>query len=193
MLGAAVALALAAPISKSAQFTNLLRAGLETGAPMVGLLGVFCSMMIYHDTCRPLWHWRRSLPLFLGTTLALGAAAAAIVRPAPILFAVVIVATSAKLLVEVLALRRVTDRTLTPLKKTALLVTGAFQHIAFTRLLCAMLGGIGLPLLLMLNVFPSAQLVAVLAFGLLLTGELLERFLFFTTVVAPKMPGGLPA
>jgi DMSO reductase anchor subunit/ferredoxin len=192
LLVMAAALTFGAPVSDPAWFGKLVRAGSETGAPIVGLLGVFCSAMIYHDTRRPLWCWRRSMSLFLGTTIGLGAAAAAIVSRAPVLFTVVIVAASTKLFVEVLTLRHIATRTLSPLKKTALLVTGRFQHIAFARLLCAMVGGIGLPLLLLLNVFPSAQLTAALAFGLLLTGELLERFLFFTTVVAPKMPGGLP-
>ncbi len=108
---AALALALGAPISESASFTQFLRAGLETGAPIVGLLGVFCSVMIYHDTRRPLWNWRRGLPLFFGTTLVLGAAAAAIFNRSAALLAAVIMASAAKLLVEVLTLRHVTDRT----------------------------------------------------------------------------------
>jgi Fe-S-cluster-containing dehydrogenase component/DMSO reductase anchor subunit len=191
LLVGALALALGAPISKSASFTAILRAGLETGAPIVGLVGVFCSMMIYHDTRRPLWNWRRGLPLFLGTTLVLGAAAAGIFHHSNALLMTVIISTAAKLLVEVVTLRHGTDRSLTPLKKTALLVTGRFQLIAFVRLVCALLGGVGLPLLLLLNTLPSAQAAAALAFTLLLMGELIERFLFFTTVVAPKMPGGV--
>ena len=191
MLAAAVALALGAPISKSASFISVLRAGLETGAPIVGLLGVFCSMMIYHDTQRPLWNWRRSLPLFFGTTVVLGAAAANLFHHSDALLMAVIIGTAAKLLVEVVTLRHGTDRTLTPLKKTMLLVTGRFQLIAFVRLVCALVGGIGLPLVLLLETVPSAQAAAALAFTLLLMGELFERFLFFTTVVAPKMPGGV--
>ncbi len=188
----AFALKFGVPVSDPANSLVFLRAGSETGAPIVGLLGVFCSMMIYHDTRRPLWNWRRGLPLFFGTTLVLGAAGAAIVNDSDVLLVGVIIACAAKLLVEVLALCHVTNRTLTPLKKTALLVTGKFQHVAFVRLVCAMLGGIALPLLLALNVGPSHALIAVLAFALLLAGELIERFLFFTTVVAPKMPGGVP-
>ena len=193
LLMTAIALTFGAPVSDPAWFIKLLRAGSETGAPLVGLLGVFCSVMIYHDTHRPLWHLRRSLPLFFGTTLALGALGAAIFHPTMLLLAVVIIASSAKLLVEILTLRHVTDTTLTPLKKTALLITGRFQSIAFARLLCLVLGGIGLPLLLATNIFASPTVIAVLAFALLLLGELLERSLFFTTVVAPKMPGGVPS
>ncbi len=193
LLATAVALAFGAPIFKSAQLTHLLRVGLETGAPIIGLLGVFCSVMIYHDTHRPLWHLRRSLPLFFGTMLALGAAGAAMFLPSSRLLTVVVLASSAKLLVEILTIRHITDRTLTPLKKTALLITGRFQHIAIVRVVCLVLGGIGLPLLLTVNIFASPMPVAVLAFGVLLVGELLERCLYFTTVVAPKMPGGVPS
>jgi DMSO reductase anchor subunit len=181
LLLATVATATGAPIFNSAGFMPLLRAGLETGAPVIGLLGVFCSVMIYHDTHRTLWHGRRSGPLFFGTALLLGAAGAAIIRPGPVLLVTVMATSVAKLVVELLML-----------KKTALLITGKFQTVAFARLLCLMLGGLGLPLLIELNVFASPVLFAALAFTLLLLGELLERCLFFTTVVAPKMPGGLP-
>ena len=94
---------------------------------------------------------------------------------------------------EILTVRHITDRTLTPLKKTALLITGKFQHLAIARVVCLVLGGIGLPLLLTANAFPSPLPVAALAFAVLLIGELLERSLYFTTVVAPKMPGGVPS
>jgi formate dehydrogenase iron-sulfur subunit len=161
-------------------------------AAIVGLLGVFCSAMIYHDTRRPLWHWRRSVLLFGGSTIGLGAAAVATVFEAQALPGVIIAATLFKLMVEIHVLQYATDEALTPLKKTALLLTGRFQHITLLRLTCAMLGGVCLPLLLTMNVTISHTLVAAVAFALLLFGEVLERFLFFTTVVAPKMPGGLP-
>ena len=192
LLVGALALALGAPAAGPAWVWPLLRAGSETGAPIIGLLGVFCSAMIYHDTHRPLWHWRRSVPLFFGTTVMLGATGAAIFQSSPALPVLVIVATLLKLAWEISVLRHSTDRELTPLKKTALLVTGRFQYVTMLRLSCAMLGGLCLPLLLTMHFVPLPQLLAIAAFTLLLTGELLERFLFFTTVAAPKMPGGLP-
>jgi DMSO reductase anchor subunit len=33
--------------------------------------------------------------------------------------------------------------------------------------------------------------IVILIFALLLVGELLERYLFFTAVIPPKMPGGI--
>jgi len=187
---AVIALSIGGPASRTA---DAVRGGMEAGAAIIGLLGVVCSAMIYHDTHRALWHWRRSLPLFIGTTLALGAAGGAIFKPSPVLFAVTAGVVIIKLLVEILALRHVTDSSLTPMKKTVLLVTGKFQPAAFGHLFCLALGGLGLPLLLAMDTFSSPTLGAMLAFAVLLTGELLERFLFFTTVVAPKMPGGVPS
>ena len=192
LLVGALALALGAPISKSARFTDFLRVGLETGAPLIGLLGVFCSAMIYHDTHRPLWHWRRSVLLFFGTTLILGAAGVAIFQSSPALPVIVILATLLKLAREISVLRHGTNRELTPLKKTALLVTSQFQEITMIRLTCALLGGICVPMLLTMNLVSTPTPLAAAGFALLLAGELLERLLFFRTVVAPKMPGGLP-
>ncbi len=172
---------------------NPLRTGSGILAPFVGLLGVFCSIMIYHDTRRPLWNWIRSAPLFFGTMLTLGAAGTAILFPTIQILMLVFLPTVAKLLAEIVTLRHVTQPTLTPLKKSALLITGRFQRVAWTRLLCAILGGMGIPLLVMVNVFPATSGIAAIMFTLLLAGEIMERFLFFSAVVAPKMPGGLPS
>jgi len=187
-----VVLALGAPASSTARLFSVLRAVLEAGAPLIGLLGVFCSAMIYHDTQRPLWHWRRSVPLFFGTSVILGAAGAAMIQPSSTLAGIVIISALLKLALEISVLRHSTDLELTPLKKTALLITGKFQPLTMIRLVCVMLGGLGLPLLLTMHFTPAPKMLAIAAFALLLAGELLERFLFFTTVAAPKMPGGLP-
>jgi formate dehydrogenase iron-sulfur subunit len=160
---------------------------------LIGLLTVFCSAMIYHDTQRPLWNWKRSLPLFFGTTAILGAAGAVTLQSSRALLATIVVAVVAKLGVEIFTLRHGTRRGLAPLKKTALLVTGHFQHVAIARMLCVVTGGIGLPVLLMTNAFHSWPSAAAFMFILLLTAELLERYLFFVAVAAPKMPGNIGA
>jgi len=51
----------------------------------IGLLGVFCSAMIYHDTQRRLWKWQRSLLLSTERASRWARAAAAIVVHSPIL------------------------------------------------------------------------------------------------------------
>jgi DMSO reductase anchor subunit len=149
--------------------------------------------MIYHDTRRPLWHARRSGPLFFGTCLLLGAAAACVFEPTPFRCGLVIATALAKLGVEVSVLRHGTRRDVTPLGKTARLITGHFREATMIRLACLMLGGVGGPLLLTMPLIQPAQPLAAAALVLLLAGELIERYLFFTTVAPSKMPGGLPA
>jgi DMSO reductase anchor subunit len=188
LLGAAIAL------SRVQEWNT--RFGIAAGT--IGLLGVFCSMMIYHDTRRALWNWRRSAALFFGTTalLALSALFAAGPSSSLVLGALASVVL-AKLAVEISIVRHVIPGPrdeLTSLRKTALLVTTHFQLFAFARVLCALLGGLGLPSLLHAGLFaPHTNALAWSAFALLLGGELLERMLFFRTVDAPKMPGGLSA
>ncbi len=192
LLIGALALALGVPASSPARLFAVLRVGLEVGAPLIGLLGVFCSAMIYHDTQRPLWNWRRSGPLFFGTAVILGAAGAAMIQPSSTLAEIVIIGVLLKLAGEISVLRHGMDLELTPLKKTALLITGKFQPLTMVRLACVMLGGLCLPLLFTMHLVPAPRALAVAAFVLLLAGEMIERFFFFTTVAAPKMPGGLP-
>jgi DMSO reductase anchor subunit len=147
-------------------------------------------MMIYHDTRRTLWHWRRTGPLFFGSIIVFVAAAAFALKNDDCTLGAFVAAVAAKLLVEISILRHVTDRELTSLKKTALLVTGQFQNLALVRLLLAV-APMGVALLLKTGELPRA--CALLPLGLLFTGEILERSLFFRAVDAPKMPGGLSA
>ncbi|MEO6034597.1 MAG: hypothetical protein ABIQ35_05025 [Verrucomicrobiota bacterium] len=81
------------------------------------------------------------------------------------------------------------------LKQSALLHRTVLQHSTLTRFICGALGGIILPVpLLSFSQLLNPHFVSVLAvaaFVLCIVGELLERVLFFTAVVAPKMPGGI--
>lgn len=172
--------------------THSVVSGIAAG---FGLLGVFCSIMIYHDTRRVLWHWRRSAIWFFGSTLTLGWSAWIVFHSVnAFAFSALVLVVAVKLASEFSVLRHVTDDGLTSLKKSALLITGRFQPVALSRMLCAVIGGIGLPLLLHIGAFASGQTaLAWIAFALLLAGEILERMLFFRAVDAPKMPGGLHA
>jgi DMSO reductase anchor subunit len=170
-----------------------VRRSLGISAALLGIIGVFCSMMIYHDTRRVLWHWRRSVALFFGSTAALGLSALFACNPSNgWALSALVLALTVKLIFEISVLRHGVDRALTSLKKTALLITRRFQHVAFARLLCAATG-LGLALLLHVGTFPWPSAVAWLPFALILVGEILERSLFFRAVDAPKMPGGLPS
>ncbi|MEQ1852429.1 MAG: DmsC/YnfH family molybdoenzyme membrane anchor subunit, partial [Chthoniobacteraceae bacterium] len=50
---------------------------LAVASVAIGMLGVFCSAMIYVDTRRPFWSARLTMPKFFGTTFLLGATAGA--------------------------------------------------------------------------------------------------------------------
>src|SRR5205809_3629339 len=47
---------------------------LATGTALAGLVAVFCSAMVYHDTRRPFWNMRLSATKFFGTTILFGLA-----------------------------------------------------------------------------------------------------------------------
>jgi hypothetical protein len=105
--------------------------------------------------------------------------------------------TVAKLAFEALIFLALFRRQPTPLKRTALLMTGELRKVTALRFVCGAIGGVLLPAALLIedrvttSGYPTAlfAVVALSMVALLLAGELLERYLFFTAVVAPKMPG----
>jgi hypothetical protein len=82
----------------------------------------------------------------------------------------------------------------------AILLAGELRRVVLVRVILGAAGGILLPGLVLaagmaaspIQFPPIANALAlVLVLLLTLSGELLERYLFFTASVAPKMPGGL--
>jgi formate dehydrogenase iron-sulfur subunit len=177
------------------------------GVAVIGLAGVFCSMMIYRDTRRTFWRMTFTAPKFTGTTLLLGPATTlftvtllSVVAPtiaARLAFrhAVVLlcgflaVATTVKLLWELAVFAHLNDREWTDMKRTALLMAGVLRRATIPRFVCGSLGGVLLPALVLFGVLPPVIATGILPISLL--GELLERYLFFTAVIPPKMPGGI--
>ena len=106
--------------------------------------------------------------------------------------------TVAKLVWEASILRHLFLDRMTPLKRSAVLLTHELSSVTLARFALGLLGGVLMPLFL-LNGFAnlsSATLVQFMAtsallFGACLAGELLERYLFFTACAAPRMPGGI--
>lgn len=135
---------------------------LRVAITATGLLGVFCSAMIYIDTRRRFWRAPSTSLRFFGTT-----AVAALALAAPPLAAAALLA---KLLAEALPLRGAT--------LTARLQRGPLRATLGLRL------GLGLAAVVAFLMAP-----AWIAFALFAAGELAERVLFFRSVDAPKMPG----
>ena len=209
--------------------------GLGVAVAIAGMLGVFCSVMIYHDTRRAFWHARYTAPKFFLSALLLGtvttlltmATAAFAQQPAASRllettgragFGLVAAISALKILLALFPLRHLRDgapddsasgfRQHTPMRRTARLAVGPLLRPVLGRFLLAAVGGILLPLLA-LAALPGAPndeslgshaigkadllVMAAALFALTLISELLERYLFFAAVVAPKMPGGLGA
>jgi Fe-S-cluster-containing dehydrogenase component/DMSO reductase anchor subunit len=172
-----------------------LQPGLAAAAAVTGVLGVFCSAMIYADTRREFWSAGQSLAKFFGTTLLLGGIAviAFTGSSSVMLCALVGVVTSIKLAFEHRIFRhRINDEApgQSPLSKTARLLTGELARFTRVRIACGLLGGIALPGVILIG---GASTLSLVAFALCLLGELIERHLFFTAVATRKMPGALKA
>jgi Fe-S-cluster-containing dehydrogenase component/DMSO reductase anchor subunit len=180
-----------------------------------GAIGVFCSGMIYVFTRRELWNFERTITRFALTTALLGTATAwlslllvsrsvggdlavqLLQSAGPMLTRGLVISAILKLCFDLLILRSLTDYRLTSLKRTALLVTGVLSPIAMARVGAGVLGGIVLPLLVLNNLREAngPDLMITVSMGVAwaacVIGELLERYLFFAAVAAPRMPGGI--
>lgn len=181
-----------------------------------GLAGVLCSVLVYDSTRRPLWHWTRTGVRFLLTGVVLGI-------PTSLLIAFVAASWSraisvqeimndygallcgwmallagGKLLFEASIFTYHLGNRLTPLRRTAILLSGELARMAQLRFLAGSVGSVAFPAILFFaRATKSSQplsvsyVVSLVAMSLVISllGELLERYLFFTAVIAPKMPG----
>lgn len=178
------------PISVASTY-SLLAANaslLTLATACVGLIGIFCSSMIYIDTHRELWRAAQTFPRFFGTGFVLGFATLVSASPTvPHIFAL-LAAILFKLAVEARVLRPLDedDDTPTAARKTAQMLAGPLRVVHGLRITSALLAA-PLALLICYN-----QISAAFSWGILLltlASELAERYLYFRAVVAPKMPG----
>ena len=183
-----------------------------------GLAGVGCSVMVYQSTRRVFWNGFATTARFVGTSLLLGLAtvlcASALTAGRfgfpPIgrvmsdfgvsFCGSLIVVATVKLLFEAGVFRHLRDRRHTALRRSAMLMSGPLSNAVLARFGCGIVGGLWLPGILLLRNWAGTTtaagdfvtcLTAVMIVVGSLTGELLERYLFFTAVVRPRMPGRL--
>jgi Fe-S-cluster-containing dehydrogenase component/DMSO reductase anchor subunit len=213
---AAMAAAYAAILWYAPRFASLER---PVGIAVVifGLFGVACSIMIYQCTNRTFWNGSSTSLKFVLTMVILGLGSALLASLVACagsesltarqvmaeyggtLAEWLLAVAGGKLLFEAAFLRHARDKQNTPSKRSALLMTGQLSRVTAARFGCGLVGGVLLPALLWVDSVSVAAgfsavgiaLVAVVAFALCVAGELLERFLFFTAVVPPRMPGRL--
>lgn len=141
---------------------------LAASAAALGLLGVFCSAMIYIDTGRRYWGKGPTFLRFFGTT---GLAAAAVAGPA--VFAVTLAA---------IVLLEWTMRPMLP-SHSRLVVRGPLRRLAASRRLfqgLALAGCAAAP-------WETGAFGAALAFTF--GAEAIDKFLFFRAVDPSRMPG----
>jgi formate dehydrogenase iron-sulfur subunit len=180
---------------------------------LAALLVVHCSAMVYRDTPRALWATRLTSAKFLlsaavsgiGMFLALStpfAASFPAAWPEPLvaafpalrfaMCAALPFLIAAKLACESRVLRHIDDQENNPLKKAALLLRGELRAPHALRFNAAVVGGMLLPILWLYRGFGTGAAdiaLGVSVAALVFAGECLERYLFFTTSVPPRMPG----
>lgn len=178
----------------------------------VGLLGILCSVMIYHDTRRPFWIGPPTALRFFGTTALLGIATIlflttlqTVVAPGVAghrayhaltdrLAEALALATALKLAFEISLFRHLPTAITSPLQGTARLMAGELKEITTARFLLGAIGGGVLPIVFLIQKPAPGWATLGLTIWLLifvLFGEMLERRLFFSAVVAPRMPGSI--
>jgi DMSO reductase anchor subunit len=186
----------------------------QIAAAIAGVLGVFCSVMVYAATKREQWAAALTGVRFFGTTVILGAAlvlavsaftvpAAFAAAPFPsgplhgILHAlafVVLVATVVKLCFEGSLLLNARDRRHSAHKRVAIVMLHDLGSVTAARFGSAIAGGVLLPFLVgegMVHGDTAIRMTGAMLV-LLVAGELAERYLFFRASPASRMPGGLP-
>jgi DMSO reductase anchor subunit len=173
------------------------------GAVVSGLLGVFCSVMVYVVTRREQWSFGHTGTKFFSTTLLLGCASVLTVSTwgesvyeaggSSLLLSTIVGTTLAKLAFEGKLLTHASDRRTTALKRMALVMRGELERVTLSRFALLIVGGLILPAVLTWRLLPpaSATPVTLLIMVTLLAGELAERYLFFRAAPASRMPGSL--
>jgi formate dehydrogenase iron-sulfur subunit len=181
---------------------------------LAGVAGVVCSAFIYSATRRTWWAARFTVPRFaltviaggmstvlatalVGATLgghAPGSVLVAVVRPVGPLLAATVLAGLAWDASVLRFQRRGLDH---ELGRTATLLFGELRTALVWRVALGAIGGAAVPLALVSLSYadgPNTILAGLLSMtGLVavVAGELVERWLFFTAVAPPRMPGGL--
>lgn len=170
-----------------------LRSPLEALAIVSGFAAVYCSAKIYIFTGRTFWKAKRTLPTFGGTAVVIGLATAAAVAAiagssSPMLAWLAIIAAATKLLLDASVLRHLEDSD-GDLRLTARLQLEPLRPATTARLVCC---AVGVACLLFLGLGVAPPVTAVLGAIALLAGEFAERWLYFSSVVPLRMPGGTP-
>ncbi|MEZ6128640.1 MAG: DmsC/YnfH family molybdoenzyme membrane anchor subunit [Planctomycetaceae bacterium] len=159
-----------------------------------GLLGIYCSVMIYVFTRREFWSFTQTATKFFLTIVILGTAGSWTAMGTselilPTLPAMLLTASLIKLGFEVVNLRQRRTGLKTQMGRSALLMTGPLGKVMAARFALGIFGGVILPCAALFG-----HSFGMLSFTSLITclcGEFAERYVFFAAVSPDRMPGGL--
>jgi DMSO reductase anchor subunit len=156
---------------------------------MTGLIALISQTMVYADTRRRFWRFASTFPRFLGTAAVLGFAMKLWLAPNRTSAFALLFVTLCKLASELSVLKHADKDEVhwTQLRRSAMLQRGPLRLVLSARLLLAFVGGVLVPF--GLAVKAMAPGFALLAFALCLMGEVMERYLFFSSVAPDRMPG----
>jgi Fe-S-cluster-containing dehydrogenase component/DMSO reductase anchor subunit len=160
----------------------------------VGVIGIACSVLIYHVTRKAWWTISQTGFKFFMTAAVLGLASTIVTLLATgaeaelvdQLVQLVVVASVIKGVGELAVLVHLRDKRYTELKRSAVLLVNDLRRWTLARYVALGAGGILIPL-----VVETSLAAATASLVLLLAGELLERTLFFAAASAPGMPKGV--
>jgi formate dehydrogenase iron-sulfur subunit len=179
-----------------------------------GLVGVFCSVMIYAFTQKAFWSFPLTATRFFLTMAVLGIAAVwltlllmssigneqvndIIARRGELICKALMLSAALKLAFEASIFRHLLPKQTTVMKRSAMLMTGPLKRVTIWRFVSGLFGGIVMPVVMLrlISGTSSSQTMilgsAAVLFVASLVGELLERYLFFAAVASPRMPGTL--
>jgi Fe-S-cluster-containing dehydrogenase component/DMSO reductase anchor subunit len=176
---------------------------LSWSTALIGVAAVYCSAMIYIDTRRPFWRPQQTFPRFFGCMLLLGASAGApLLAWSRVVFGqgelgpIQLAAMAALIIRTVLfawewfTLQRATADPAHEFHRSARTVRTLQPHlIAARRILFAISTVFGLLGMFVAGV-PSA-VCATISLATTSASLIIERYIYFTTVVAPRMPGNV--
>jgi DMSO reductase anchor subunit len=194
-LFAAAAVAYAA-VSLASSGTGGVHEALRWTVAALGVVGIACSVAIYHATRRAWWaasitgfkFFLTAAVLGLATTIATGVAHGESSAVVSVLSYAVAGLSAVKAAGEAALFLHLGDKRHTALKRSALLVAHDLRGWTVARFAAIGLGGIALPLA---NAQRGSFGLAIASLALLTLGELAERTLFFAASSSPGMPGAV--
>jgi DMSO reductase anchor subunit len=193
---AAVAYAAVAFAAPDAGLGRVLPEVLRWTVAGLGVVGVACSVAIYHATRRAWWtasitgfkFFLTAAVLGLATTIVASSAHRDRSGVAATLSCAVALVSAVKAAGEATLFLHLRDKRQTALKRSALLAANDLRGWSVARFVAIALGGVALPLA---NAQRGSLGLAIASLVVLALGELAERTLFFAASSSPGMPGAV--